>query len=73
MVNEEQKTREAIQELISYVCGLPFFDRKREIVDTLYTLEWSLRSAADKKVHIDLAKDETDEAIHDGHEEPWSE
>lgn len=72
MVNEQDKTREAIQQLIVYVCGLPSFNRKMEVVETLYTLEWSLRSDEDKKACIDPAVDEADEVIRDGHEEPWS-
>lgn len=70
MVNDLEKTREAIQQLIVYVCGLSSFDRKKEVVDTLYTLEWSLRPIEEKKACVDPAEDL--EEIHDGHEEPWS-
>lgn len=54
MVDEKQQTRQAIQKLITYVCGLPWFDRKKEVVDALYTIEWSLRTPEEKKATVDF-------------------
>jgi hypothetical protein len=41
-VVNEQQTKEAIQELIIYTCGLPWFERKREVVAALYDVAWRL-------------------------------
>jgi hypothetical protein len=53
----------AVQELIVYVAGLNYFEKKQEIMYALLDLAWSLRDAE--------TTEELPEEFQGGREAPW--
>ena len=66
--NHKEQARDAIQTLITYVAGLEHFDRKMEVINALYNVEWSLSKPKVEDVVNDLP-----EELQGGHESGWSE
>jgi len=42
LVDSKENRKEAIRAMIVYVCGLPLFERKKEMILALYDAEWRL-------------------------------
>ena len=68
MVDSKEQTREAILGLITHVCSMEWFERKQEVVNALYNIEWSLRP---KDMKIEKIEDIPEE-FENGHEEGWN-
>jgi hypothetical protein len=68
MVTPIDAARKTIQEAMVHIAGLPFFEKKSDVMSDLLELEWNLREFP-KEIEEDIELAE----FHQGQiEEPWS-